>query len=375
MLKSFSTALSIAAVFAASATLALAQGSLTPPGAPAAMMKTLDQLEARTPISSLPYTISASGSYYLTTNLTGGTTGDGITITVDNVTLDLNGFTLAGNPSYTGVVFSGARKNVSVINGTVYNWLRGGVMATNSTGCLFERLRISNCSSAGLSAGFNSTIKDCVATANNHGIVASNGCNIATCVISGNSGTGLRSAGGAVIANCTVVSNGFYGILAGLGSTVTHCTVQGNTSGGIGNIFSGKVTDCNVEGNFGNGIEVGFYSTVRNCNVTGNTNNGIALGNNNVAVDNTCIDNGTTGSTNAAGIYFGNNNRVEGNSLIGNATRGLKATSSYNLVIRNMASFNTVSNFDMGTAPANYVGATVSGNISSNTFPHANISY
>jgi len=42
---------------------AFAQGSLTPPGAPAPTMKSLDQIEPRTPISSLPFTISSSGSY------------------------------------------------------------------------------------------------------------------------------------------------------------------------------------------------------------------------------------------------------------------------------------------------------------------------
>jgi hypothetical protein len=40
-----------------------AQGSLTPPGAPAAMMKTLDQIEPRTAITnSGAVTISAAGS-------------------------------------------------------------------------------------------------------------------------------------------------------------------------------------------------------------------------------------------------------------------------------------------------------------------------
>ena len=46
-----------------------AQGSLTPPGAPAETMKTLEQVEPRTPVSSLPFTITQSGSYYLTTTL------------------------------------------------------------------------------------------------------------------------------------------------------------------------------------------------------------------------------------------------------------------------------------------------------------------
>ena len=47
-----------------------AQGGLTPPGAPAPTMKSLAQIEPRTPISSVPFTISTAGSYYLTTNVT-----------------------------------------------------------------------------------------------------------------------------------------------------------------------------------------------------------------------------------------------------------------------------------------------------------------
>ncbi len=74
-----------------------AQGNLTPPGAPAPTMKTLDQIDAklekRTPISSLPFTISQSGSYYLTGNLSGTS---GINVNVGNVVIDLNGFDLRG---------------------------------------------------------------------------------------------------------------------------------------------------------------------------------------------------------------------------------------------------------------------------------------
>src|SRR5262249_30290848 len=74
--------------------LVISQGPLTPPGAPAPTMKTLDQIEARTPISSAPFTITNSGSYYLTTNLS-VSTGNAITIATNGVTLDLNGFTIS----------------------------------------------------------------------------------------------------------------------------------------------------------------------------------------------------------------------------------------------------------------------------------------
>src|SRR5688572_7177275 len=76
-----------------------AQGSLTPPGPPAPSMKTLAQIEPRTAISALPFTINQSGSYYLTTNLTGVSGQSGITVAAHNVTVDLGGFELAGVPN------------------------------------------------------------------------------------------------------------------------------------------------------------------------------------------------------------------------------------------------------------------------------------
>src|SRR2546421_9068090 len=121
-----SGALACAFLLAASGGSIDGQGSLTPPGAPAPTMKTLAQIEPRTPISSLPFTISTSGSYYLTKNLSVAT-GDGITISVDKVTLDLNGFTISSNAASatgTGILLSGTLTNVTIVNG----YITGGVV-------------------------------------------------------------------------------------------------------------------------------------------------------------------------------------------------------------------------------------------------------
>ena len=83
-----------------------AQGALTPLGAPSPTMKSLDQIEARTIISALPYTITASGSYYLTGNLTATGSGAGITVSADNVTIDLNGFALIAGGSGTAYILN-----------------------------------------------------------------------------------------------------------------------------------------------------------------------------------------------------------------------------------------------------------------------------
>lgn len=177
-----------------------AQGPLTPPpGPPVPTMKSLDQIEARTPISTLPYTINASGSYYLTQNLS-VSTGNGITITASDVSLDLNGFTIsstASNPSGAGIIWTNSLNNIAVRNGVI----KGQVVYA---------------AAAFSGGGFNDGIN---AAAVSRGIVISDvivsGC--------GNAGIDLALDDSNIVSRCIVHNTAGLGIRAG---TVTSSTAR-----------------------------------------------------------------------------------------------------------------------------------------------------
>lgn len=95
------------------------------------------QLSAANPpctaITYLPYVISTSGIYCFTGNLTTSiTTGEAIIIDADNVTIDLNGWTLDGLAGGVTTLASGIRStekvNITIRNGTIQGFRDGIIL-------------------------------------------------------------------------------------------------------------------------------------------------------------------------------------------------------------------------------------------------------
>lgn len=250
------------------------------------------------------FRITQPGSYYLTGNITGVVNKHGIEIVASGVTLDLNGFDLAGVVGmglFDGVsVTVSAPTNIAIINGSVRNWGDEGVdLATfGASNSRVERVRASGNGGHGISIGVSGLVTN--STAYNNavgGIVTLNGCTITGCVTYNNTGTGMLIGNGCTVADCSSNLNDLNGIVAGLGSTITNCTAWANTLDGI---------VCSSQ------------STIRG---------------------NTCAANGNGGD--GAGIRVtGSDNRIEDNNCTG-ADRGIDVDAAGNIIIRNTCSGNT----------------------------------
>ena len=224
----------------------LAQGSLTPPGAPAATMKSLAQIEPRTPISAAPFTITNDGSYYLTTNLTVAS-GNAITIATNSVTLDLGGFTIsstAASATGTGILLNSGLRNLTILNGFV----QSGV--TNNGSGVYSGPGFQN----GISYSSTAPVNTRVA-----------GVSVAGC--SGN-GIYLFIGDSTVVESCTVRTVGGYGIMAAVikSSAALDC---GNSA-----IYGSLVSDSDGQCN-GSGYGLSAFGTAQNC--AGSSSSGYGL--------------------------------------------------------------------------------------------------
>jgi parallel beta-helix repeat protein len=255
--------------------------------------------EVRGPVSACG-TISTPGSYYLTGNISA--TGTCITISADNVTLDLMGFAITGpgaaSGNNRGIYISGS--NVEVRNGTVRGFGFFGIYSYNSAAN--DSVRVVNVRAMGNGGtgiylnSLNSLVRGCTAAGNgDDGIRAQGGSTVSGNTAYDNVGYGVFVYSGSTVDGNTVYGNGNSGIFANQGSTVIDNTVRGNTTYGIWAHTGSTVSGNTAYGNGSSGIYANEGSTVSGNTAYLNQQNGVILLGYNLVDGNTAYKNNQSG--------------------------------------------------------------------------------
>jgi 3D (Asp-Asp-Asp) domain-containing protein len=322
------------------------------------------------------YTISTSGVYCVGASGTNSNAGNAITIAADNVVLNLGNHTITvANLAGVGVGFSGARKNITIKNGTIVSEFKGittsgatsvtqltvsdmvlertgtvnstaGIELTSPTVAI--NILIERCQANGFRANFrvsatNCIINSCIARdaadggGNPYGFeVISNaiGTVLNDCIAENNGSNGMALDGSCELNNCIAIKNGSYGICLGNGVTnliftLNNCIAQNNTASGFRIDGTSTLKCCVAQKNGLHGFEWltsgrGSGSILHNCLATQNTGGSgfhINSSNNNQLIQ--CKAN--------------NNSSVAGFRILG--------TSSSNIFLQCVATGNTSSGF------------------------------
>lgn len=283
----------VATAMGATSFVALA-GDLNPPaGAVAPTHKTLTEVEPRVIVNATNtpadvnsiYRIAQPGSYYLTGNIAGASTKNGVKISASGVTLDLRGFEVAGVAgSLDGIVVSGNRTNISIVNGTARGWGGDGIDATTATVAGLERLKAYQNGGTGIKLGGNGMVVECTGHLN--------------------TGGGISTTAGTLLDRCVATANTGSGIIVSEGSVAARCVSRGNSA---------------------HGIEVNNHSLVEGCIVTLNG----------------------TGGTNAGIHVNGSGNRIDGNHVSNSDSRGIRVAAAGNVIVRNSVRSSTVQAYDI----------------------------
>jgi hypothetical protein len=190
-----------------------------------------------------PVTVSLPGSYRLTSNLTvpnADTTA--IHITTDNVSLDLDGFSILGpvvcpgpsvecSASGSGVgIEASSSARVTVTNGVVQGMGSHGIFCANE--CRVERVHATNNAGVGVGATGAGAAAIVVCTANNNGL---DGISVGNGLVNASSASfngrdGISLGNGSAVEN-TATGNAAFGLNLLLFASYVHNTLINNNGG------------------------------------------------------------------------------------------------------------------------------------------------
>lgn len=364
------------------------------------------QDEVRTPISALPYTINVSGSYYLTGNLAGS--AGGIDITVDDVTLDLMGFTIdgGGNVSDYGINFT-QRSNITIKNGTVKDFGLAGIYQDSTLGHYATvvdlqvlangTLGTSNAHSGIYLRSSNSHIERCTAgdngghgiyaytssklidnTAHNNGgsyaILGLNGSNLTGNTAYNNTGTHTiyGGAGSSLSGNTAYSNTSTYAIWGANGTSLSGNTAYSNTGSGIYGNDGANLTDNTAYLNAGNAAIHGGEGSKLSGNTAYQNTSTYAIWSGSGA---SLSGNTARNNTSNIAIYVDAGSTVIGNTAYSNSNWGMRCIGA-SLIKDNVVSYNN--NTDTVGEGGLYVGInsrvignTLDGNSQNNIYINA----
>ena len=171
-----------------------------------------------------------SGSYILINDISGSVTC--LTLTGNNITIDLDGFTITGTGTGagSGITDGGtARSNIVIRNGTIRNFLFG-IKLTSSSNIQIDRMRAVSNGASGIEVGNDSSVTNSIAS--NNGDIGITG--FGNILITGNTASGnsfgiiVGGGGRSDILNNTASDNGLTGIEVDCPSNLVGNTAQGN---------------------------------------------------------------------------------------------------------------------------------------------------
>lgn len=313
-------------------------------------------------LSELPETIDVPSHVALTGALTmpTGSTTHGVTVSSDNVTIDLAGQVLdGGNAAQDGIFVSGSRAGIVIRDGTIRNWGRNGINTSAAASATVERVLVRNCTSDGILVGSITAVRDCESTSNGSGFVGNVSCQFHRCTAASNSGRGFTVTGRGLLVECTASSNqtdGFwlnyhcdvqrckangsflYGFVAsGPMNRITNCNATGNTRYGIRAVEETHISECTLYDNNWGGVHITGGGTVERCTIQYSFSTptyGILMDGSLVTIRDNTITEYT--AINSAGIKIAGGGlcRIEHNH-IANCWRSLDVTSGANMITGN----------------------------------------
>lgn len=336
--------------------------------------------DPRTPIDSVlfqdfqngrftEYLITEPGSYYLTGNIDNLVSGKtAITILSDNVTLDLNGYSLLGPQSSPtsnylaptgspgnghGIWLDGALLNVTIQSGTISSWGESGIKADETSGSIFRDLRLENNGTNGIEVGDKNLLLRCQSTLNlNDAILTSNGNNVINCTTMLNGGRGIVADSIGLIINSAAFDNKSTGIEVNQNGMILGCVSSDNVIGFFVGSFS-QAIKCNAYDNEDDGFQIADQGHVLHCNSSFNNEDGFELMGASGSIRH-CVahENDTNG------IYCSNRPisaiLVSHNGITDNDTKGLLVDGTGAFVISNRAAGNTNLGGLNGVGDGNY---------------------